>query len=250
MTNSRGEFSSRFGFLMAAAVSAVGLGNIWGFPTNAATNGGAAFLFTYLLLALVLAYPALMAELIIGRHSRSNAVTALQLISVGDKSRYLGFLVGFLGIVTVTLILSFYAVISGWMFALFVEPVARVFGLTSIAEWLESDSTERNVIALVLFMLLTISIINAGVQDGIEKWARRLMPALITILIALSLYVFTLPGAREGLQAYLIPDFTRVASAELLVDAMGQAFFSLSLGVGTMLVYGSYLSKEENLPVI
>jgi NSS family neurotransmitter:Na+ symporter len=250
MTNSRGEFSSRFGFLMAAAGSAVGLGNIWGFPTNAATNGGAAFLFTYLLLALVLAYPALMAELIIGRHSRSNAVTALQLISVGDKSRYLGFLVGFLGIVTVTLILSFYAVISGWMFALFVEPVARVFGLTSIAEWLESDSTERNVIALVLFMLLTISIINAGVQDGIEKWARRLMPALITILIALSLYVFTLPGAREGLQAYLIPDFTRVASAELLVDAMGQAFFSLSLGVGTMLVYGSYLSKEENLPVI
>ena len=250
MTNSRGEFSSRFGFLMAAAGSAVGLGNIWGFPTNAATNGGAAFLFTYLLLALVLAYPALMAELIIGRHSRSNAVTALQLISVGDKSRYLGFLVGFLGIVTVTLILSFYAVISGWMFALFVEPVARVFGLTSIAEWLESDSTERNVIALVLFMLLTISIINAGVQDGIEKWARRLMPALITILIALSLYVFTLPGAREGLQAYFIPDFTRVASAELLVDAMGQAFFSLSLGVGTMLVYGSYLSKEENLPVI
>ena len=108
MTNSRGEFSSRFGFLMAAAGSAVGLGNIWGFPTNAATNGGAAFLFTYLLLALVLAYPALMAELIIGRHSRSNAVTALQLISVGDKSRYLGFLVGFLGIVTVTLILSFY----------------------------------------------------------------------------------------------------------------------------------------------
>lgn len=250
MTNSRGEFSSRFGFLMAASGSAVGLGNIWGFPTNAASNGGAAFLFTYLLLALVLAYPALMAELIIGRHARSNAVTALQLISVGDKSKYLGFLVGFLGIVTVTFILSFYAVVSGWMFALFVEPVARFFGWISIADWLEFDSTERNVIALVLFMILTISIINAGVQDGIEKWARRLMPALITILIALSLYVFTLPGALVGLQAYLIPDFTRVASAELLVDAMGQAFFSLSLGVGTMLVYGSYLSKEENLPMI
>lgn len=250
MTNSRGEFSSRFGFLMAASGSAVGLGNIWGFPTNAASNGGAAFLFTYLLLALVLAYPALMAELIIGRHSRSNAVTALQLISVGDKSKYLGFLVGFLGIVTVTFILSFYAVVSGWMFALFIEPIARFFGWVSIAEWLGFDSTERNVISLVLFMVLTVSIINAGVQDGIEKWARRLMPALITILIALSLYVFTLPGALAGLQAYLIPDFTRVASAELLVDAMGQAFFSLSLGVGTMLVYGSYLSKEENLPMI
>lgn len=250
MTNSRGEFSSRFGFLMAASGSAVGLGNIWGFPTNAASNGGAAFLFTYLLLALVLAYPALMAELIIGRHSRSNAVTALQLISVGEKSKLLGFLVGFLGIVTVTFILSFYAVVSGWMFALFIEPIARFFGWISVASWLEFDSTERNVIALVLFMVLTISIINAGVQNGIEKWARRLMPALITILIALSLYVFTLPGALLGLQAYLIPDFTRVASAELLVDAMGQAFFSLSLGVGTMLVYGSYLSKEENLPMI
>ena len=250
MTNSRGEFSSRFGFLMAASGSAVGLGNIWGFPTNAASNGGAAFLFTYLLLALVLAYPALMAELIIGRYSRSNAVTALQLISVGEKSKLLGFLVGFLGIVTVTFILSFYAVVSGWMFALFIEPIARFFGWISVASWLEFDSTERNVIALVLFMVLTISIINAGVQNGIEKWARRLMPALITILIALSLYVFTLPGALVGLQAYLIPDFTRVASAELLVDAMGQAFFSLSLGVGTMLVYGSYLSKEENLPMI
>lgn len=250
MTNSRGEFSSRFGFLMAASGSAVGLGNIWGFPTNAASNGGAAFLFTYLLLALVLAYPALMAELIIGRHSRSNAVTALQLISVGDKSKYLGFLVGFVGIVTVTFILSFYAVVSGWMFALFIEPIARFFGWISIADWLEFDSTERNVIALIVFMVLTISIINAGVQNGIEKWARRLMPALIAILIALSLYVFTLPGALVGLQAYLIPDFTRVASAELLVDAMGQAFFSLSLGVGTMLVYGSYLSKEENLPMI
>lgn len=250
MTNSRGEFSSRFGFLMAASGSAVGLGNIWGFPTNAASNGGAAFLFTYLLLALVLAYPALMAELIIGRHSRSNAVTALQLISVGEKSKLLGFLVGFLGIVTVTFILSFYAVVSGWMFALFIEPIARFFGWISVASWLEFDSTERNVIALVLFMVLTISIINAGVQNGIEKWARRLMPALITILIALSLYVFTLPGALVGLQAYLIPDFTRVASAEILVDAMGQAFFSLSLGVGTMLVYGSYLSKEENLPMI
>jgi NSS family neurotransmitter:Na+ symporter len=235
---------------MAASGSAVGLGNIWGFPTNAASNGGAAFLFTYLLLALVLAYPALMAELIIGRHSRSNAVTALQLISVGEKSKLLGFLVGFLGIVTVTFILSFYAVVSGWMFALFIEPIARFFGWISVASWLEFDSTERNVIALVLFMVLTISIINAGVQNGIEKWARRLMPALITILIALSLYVFTLPGALVGLQAYLIPDFTRVASAEILVDAMGQAFFSLSLGVGTMLVYGSYLSKEENLPMI
>ena len=113
MASPRGEFSSRFGFLMAAAGSAVGLGNIWGFPTNAASNGGAAFLFAYLLLAFALAYPALMAELIIGRHARANGVTALRTIATGPKSKLFGSVVGGLGIVTVSFILSFYAIVSG-----------------------------------------------------------------------------------------------------------------------------------------
>ena len=119
MATSRGEFTSRFGFLMAASGSAVGLGNIWGFPTNAASNGGAAFLFVYLILVFALAYPALMAELIIGRHARANAVTALRSISSGYKSRMLALIVGFAGIITVSFILSFYAIVSGWMLAFF-----------------------------------------------------------------------------------------------------------------------------------
>ena len=124
MAAARGEFTSRFGFLMAASGSAVGLGNIWGFPTNAASNGGAAFLFTYLILAFALAYPALMAELIIGRHARANAVIALRAISTGGKTRLAALLVGFTGIVTVSFILSFYAIVSGWMIAFFFEPLS------------------------------------------------------------------------------------------------------------------------------
>lgn len=250
MAAPRGEFSSRFGFLMAASGSAVGLGNIWGFPTNAASNGGAAFLFTYLILAFALAYPALMAELIIGRHARANAVTALRSISPGRNTRLLALGVGFTGIVTVSFILSFYAIVSGWMMAFFFDPLARLLGMDSLSLWLTTDAVLRNSLFVVLFMVLTVTIISAGVKDGIEKWASRLMPSLVVILLLLILYVLTLPGATDGLKAYLIPDFSRISDPALLVDAMGQAFFSLSLGVGTMLIYGSYISKSENLPTI
>ena len=250
MAAARGEFSSRFGFLMAASGSAVGLGNIWGFPTNTASNGGAAFLFTYLVLAFALGYPALMAELIIGRHTRSNGVAAMQSISSGKKSQFLALAIGFVGIVTVSLILSFYAIVSGWMMAFFLDPLSRLLGLTSLSAWLTTDTEIRNAIFVVIFMVLTVLIITAGVKDGIEKWASRLMPSLMCILLLLILYVFTLPGAMDGLRAYLVPDFSRVTDPQLLVSAMGQAFFSLSLGVGTMLVYGSYISKDENLPVV
>ena len=235
---------------MAASGSAVGLGNIWGFPTNTASNGGAAFLFTYLVLAFALGYPALMAELIIGRHTRSNAVAALRSISTGRKSQVLALAIGLLGILTVSLILSFYAIVSGWMMAFFLDPVTRILGLDGFSLWLTTDTEIRNAIFVILFMVFTVLIITAGVKDGIEKWASRLMPSLVGILILLILYVFTLPGAMDGLRAYLVPDFSRVADPQLLINAMGQAFFSLSLGVGTMLVYGSYISKEENLPVV
>lgn len=250
MAAARGEFTSRFGFLMAASGSAVGLGNIWGFPTNAASNGGAAFLFTYLILAFALAYPALMAELIIGRHARANAVTALRAISTGGKTRLAALLVGFTGIVTVSFILSFYAIVSGWMIAFFFEPLSRLLGMEGLSNWLTTDAVVRNSLFVVLFMMLTVYIISAGVKEGIEKWASRLMPSLIVILILLIVYVLTLPGAMDGLRAYLIPDFSLIADPSLLVDAMGQAFFSLSLGVGTMLIYGSYINKHENLPTI
>ena len=246
----RGEFSSRFGFLMAASGSAVGLGNIWGFPTNAASNGGSAFLFAYLLLAFALAYPALMAELIIGRHAKSNAVTALRGLANGPATDKLGLGVGFIGIITVSFILSFYAIVSGWMLAFLFASVTDLLGLKAASLWLTSDGLSRNTVFSLLFMLLTVVVISAGVRNGIEKWASRLMPSLVILLVVLIGYVMTLEGAMDGLRAYLVPDFSRLINAELLLSAMGQAFFSLSLGVGTMLVYGSYVSKRENLPAL
>ncbi len=250
MGAARGEFSSRFGFLMAASGSAVGLGNIWGFPTNAASNGGAAFLFIYLLLAFTLAYPALMAELIIGRHTRANAVSALQKIASGPRTAALGKAVGFAGIVTVSLILCFYAIVSGWMLAWLLDAFAVMSGAQELSSWLRADGVSRNAVFAIVFMALTVFVISAGVRDGIEKWASRLMPALIVILALLIVYVMTLDGAMDGLRAYLVPNIERAVQPGLIISALGQAFFSLSLGVGTMLIYGSYLSSRENLPAV
>jgi NSS family neurotransmitter:Na+ symporter len=250
MSAPRGEFSSRFGFLMAASGSAVGLGNIWGFPTNTASNGGAAFLFTYIVLAFVIAYPALMAELIIGRHAKANAVTALRGLARGPATRALGGLVGYAGMVTVSLILSFYAIVSGWMLAMTFSSLANLLQFEGAAEWLATGSVVRDAVFTLGFMLMTLWVVTAGVHNGIEKWASRLMPSLFAILICLIVYVMTLDGAMEGLRMYLVPDFSRVLEPGLVVSAMGQAFFSLSLGVGTMLIYGSYINRRENLPAL
>ncbi len=250
MAAARGEFSSRFGFVMAAAGSAVGLGNIWGFPTQAASNGGAAFLMVYLVLAFTLAYPALMAELIIGRHAHANAVTALKLISNGTVTRRIGAGTGIIGFVVASLILSFYAIVAGWMIAHCLGAVADLIGLGRISTWLTTFSMSRNQLFMLIFMVLTIGIISEGVKEGIERWSARLMPSLLITLLLLVIYVMTLDGAMEGLKVYLLPDFSAALSPKLIIAALGSAFFSLSLGVGTMLVYGSYISDEENLPVV
>ena len=247
MAGARGEFSSRLGFILAASGSAVGLGNIWGFPTQAASNGGAAFLLVYLLLAFALAYPALMAELVIGRYAKANIVTALQQISGGATSRFIGTLTGFAGIITASLILAFYGIVAGWMIAYALAPITSLAGAEAATDWLTGFSTERNLLFMLIFMVMTTLIISGGVRNGIEKWSSRLMPVLIILLLALIAYVMTQPGAMTGLKVYLLPDFNRSIDFQLIVNALGQAFFSLSLGVGTMLIYGSYISKQENI---
>ena len=153
MASARGEFSSRFGFVMAAAGSAVGLGNIWGFPTQAASNGGAAFLLVYLILAFTLAYPALMAELIIGRHAHANAVSALRLISPNNLLRRIGAATGVIGFIVAGLILSFYAIVAGWMIAFCLSSLTALLGLTELSSWLTSFSLSRNLLFMVIFML-------------------------------------------------------------------------------------------------
>lgn len=248
MQQARGEFSGKIGFLMAASGSAVGLGNIWGFPTQAASNGGGAFLLAYLVLAFLLAYPALMAELVIGRHARANIVTALDGLSERPLTRRLGRGVGYYGVLIAALILSFYAIVAGWMLAELGKPLAQLAGLEEVHQWLSGASAARNILLCALFSLLTAAIIARGVENGIEAWSTRLMPLLFIILLGLIGYVLLQPGADEGLAVYLIPDFRQLADPGLLLGAMGQAFFSLSLGVGTMLIYGSYLKKTDSLP--
>ncbi len=250
MAAARGEFSSRFGFVMAAAGSAVGLGNIWGFPTQAASNGGAAFLLVYLVLAFTLAYPVLMAELIIGRFAHSNAVNALRRISPTPASGRVGVSVGVVGIVVASLILSFYAIVAGWMIAFGLSSGANLLGMNALADWLTSFSLSGNLLFMGIFMLMTIGIISAGVGGGIERWSARLMPLLLITLVSLVAYVLTLEGAMDGLKVYLLPDFERALSPKLIIAALGSAFFSLSLGVGTMLIYGSYISDRENLTAL
>jgi len=245
--SSREQFSSKTGFVMAAAGSAIGLGNIWGFPTQTASNGGAAFVAVYFLMTFCLAYPVLIAELVIGRYARANMVNALQEVAIGPKTRKLGMGVGIYGVVVASLILSFYGIIAGWMICFLIESIASMLGYEQFSSWLTSSGFERNVLSMAAFMLLTMSIVAGGVEGGIEKWSTRLMPMLLVLMVLLIAYVLTQDGADQGLRVYLLPDLTHFNPA-LVLNAMGQAFFSLSLGVGTMLIYGSYLGKEESLP--
>ena len=250
MSALRGEFRSRIGFILAAAGSAVGLGNIWGFPTQAASNGGAAFLLTYLGLTFLLAYPALMAEILIGRHTHCNMAEALSKLPERPFLQNLGLITGFGGLITASLILSFYGVVAGWMLGFAISYPIQMAGFINSADWLSTFSEDRNLILMLTFMGMTGAVVAGGVENGIERWSRRLMPLLILTLIFLAGYVLSLEGAIRGLKVYLFPDVTKVLSRDLLIDALGSAFFSLSLGVGTMLIYGSYLSDSEHVPSI
>ncbi len=240
---SRGEFSSSFGFIMAAAGSAIGLGNIWGFPTQTAQNGGAAFVLLYLIMAFLVGYPILLAEFTIGRHGQSNPVGSYQKIKGGN--RFVP--IGFLGLMTVGLILSFYSIIAGTMVAYFISPFLKLVGADNASQWVTSQGIGSNMLFASVFFFFTIMIVAAGVKNGIEKWSSRLMPTLLFTIVMLVIYVLTLDGAMEGLKVYLLPDFSKALDPGLFTSALGQAFFSLSLGVGSMLVLASYTSKKENL---
>nr|WP_040502297.1 sodium-dependent transporter [Idiomarina xiamenensis] len=241
-------FSSRLGFILAAAGSAVGVGNIWGFPTQAASNGGGAFLLVYLVMIVLLAYPMLVAEVTIGRLRQRNPVASLRSLSERPWLRRFGATSGIVGLLVLALILSFYAIVSGWLLAYMLAPLMSLLGLTQTATWLTEFSITRNISMMVIFMLLTIYVVRAGVSQGIERWSRRLMPLLFILLLLMAAYILTLPGALDGLKMYLVPDFSRINDPDLIIRAMGQAFFSLSIGVCCMMTYGAYLSRDANLP--
>ncbi|MGI9277772.1 MAG: sodium-dependent transporter [Endozoicomonas sp.] len=247
--SSRSQFSSRLGFIIAAAGCAVGVGNIWSFPTQTAENGGAAFVLVYLCFSFILAYPTLVAELTIGRYSQSNSVTALTQLDKRPGVQKLGFLTAIAGLIALTIIYSFYSIVGGWFIGFGLAPLAELAGAESASAWLTGFGSTPSMTLTLTFMVLTTLIVIGGVKDGIERWCNRLMPALFILLALLIAFALTRPGGLEGLKVYLLPDFSRLLNQKLLTSALGQSFFSMSLGVGCMMVYGSYLSKKANLPV-
>lgn len=236
----RGTWGSRLGFILAAAGSAIGLGNIWRYPYVVGQNGGAAFVLMYVLCVLIIGLPVLIAELSLGRKTTLNPVGAFRSLS---KSRYWPW-VGYLGVATGVGILSFYLVVAGWTLGYIVREV--IPSAENFSQFVGNGVEE--IFYFAVFLGLTTYVVLGGVEKGIERWSKFLMPALFVLLLALIAYNFTLDGASKGIQFYLNPDFSKIHGSTVLA-ALGQAFFSLSLGMGTMITYGSYLPKKENVPI-
>lgn len=237
----RGQWASNIGFIMAAAGSAIGLGNLWKFPYLAGTHGGGAFVVVYLLIVLFVGFTIMLGEMSIGRATGLNAIGAYRMLS----KKYTW--VGVAGVLSGFLILGFYNVVGGWVIKYIVQFVLGGIQADSAAYFggFISSAVEPVVYAL-LFALATALIVWRGISGGIEKASKIMMPALFVLLIIVMIRSVTLPGAEVGLKYYLKPDFSKLTPAAI-VAALGQVFFSLSLGMGCMITYGSYLSKEESL---
>ena len=243
----RAEFTSKFGVIAAAAGSAVGLGNIWKFPYITGVYGGAAFLFVYLGFIAAIGLPVMLSELMIGRKSRRNAFGAFKKLAPKSSWKF----VGMLGVGAAFMILSFYGVVAGWSIEYIVNALTHSFHGKSPDELTTMftsfiQSPVRPVFYQVLFMLLTGAIVVVGIKDGIEKNVKIMMPVLVVIILILDIRAVTLPGAGAGLKFLFHPDFSKL-SAEGILSALGHAFFSLSLGMGTLITYGSYIDKKNNL---
>jgi neurotransmitter:Na+ symporter, NSS family len=247
---SNDKFGSRLGFVLAAAGSAVGLGNIWRFPYSIAENGGAAFVLVYLGCVVLIGVPVLLAELSMGRASGKNAVGAFEALHPRQGKRWRW--VGGLGVLTGFGILSFYSVVAGWTLSYLGRSLAGAFAHPMTPQ--ESGALFESVIASPVqsvamagaFLLLTAVVVRGGVSGGIERASKVLMPIFFVMLLVLAGRALTLPGGIEGVRYLFSPDFSKL-SASTVMSAMGQALFSLSLGMGGMITYGAYLQKRERL---
>ena len=242
----RDGFSSRFGIIAAAAGSAVGLGNIWKFPYIVGENGGSAFILVYLISILAVGLPVLLAEFIIGRRGQANAVRSFK--TIAPNTKWSG--IGWMGIIAAFMILGFYTVIAGYTIHYFILTITNAFSGMSSPEIAQTfsdfSSGSTQIIYTIIFIILSLAILFGGVKDGIEKYSKILMPGLVGIILLLVIRAVTLPGAGEGIEFLLKPDFSQL-SMNAVLDALGHSFFSLSVGMGTMLTYGSYIGKKENL---
>jgi NSS family neurotransmitter:Na+ symporter len=243
----RDSFGSRFGALVAMAGSAVGLGNLWRFPYLVGENGGAAFIIVYVILSFVICLPIFVSEFVIGRRSQKNAYSAFRDLSGGSAWRW----VGLFTIIVPLIVLSYYSVIGGWSIEYLLKSLTFSFTggeSQSALSTMFSDFVSSAWGPLLVhtgFLLVTTLIVMVGIKDGIEKFSKVMMPMLFFIVIGIAIYSMTLPGAKAGLDYLFNPDFSKI-NGKAIAAALGQAFFSLSLGFGTIMTYASYVDKKEN----
>jgi NSS family neurotransmitter:Na+ symporter len=244
----REAWGSKLAFIFAATGSAIGLGNIWRFPMMVGKNGGAVFVFVYILAVVFIGFTVMLGELILGRHTQRNPVGAFNSLKPRTAWKY----VGYLGVITNLCILSYYTVVTGWIAGYLVKAISGTFKGVVESRMTDALFSEFSADPALVFLFLiivigiTTSIIARGVRKGIEKWTKILMPVLFVLLVLLVMRAVTLPGAEKGLAFYLKPDFSKF-NGTIVLFALGQALFSLTLGMGTMVTYGSYLSQSENL---
>lgn len=243
--NERASFGSKIGIILASAGSAVGLGNIWRFPCQVGENGGAAFILVYLLCVLLMGIPVMVSEFLIGRHSRANTATAYEILAPQTHWRW----VGMMGVFAAFIILGYYGVVAGWTLEYMVASATGSLAQAGDYTRYFTDFTEnpwKPSLYMALFIVLTHIVIVRGVKDGIEKFSKVMMPMLLLIIGILVVCSFSMPGSREGLTFLLRPDFSKVTS-KVVLDAMGQAFFSMSIGMGCLCTYASYFTRDANL---
>lgn len=243
----RESFATKFGVIAATAGSAVGLGNIWRFPYLVGENGGAAFLLIYLGFVLMIGIPVMLSEFVIGRSARKNPYGAFRLLAPGKP----WYLVGLMGVAAAFMILAFYTTVAGWTLEYMYQSVINGFESKSGAQLSEMftafrSNSWRPLLWFLVFMAMTATIIFMGVKKGIEKSTMILMPALLVILLILCVRSLMLPGSMEGVRFLFNPDFSRITGSSILA-ALGQVFFSMSIGMGTLITYASYFPAKDNL---
>ncbi len=246
-SSSREGFSTKFGVIAAAAGSAVGLGNIWRFPYVLGENGGSAFLLVYILSIVCIGIPVLMSELLIGRKANSNAVHAFRILAPGKY----WYIIGFVGVFCSFIILSYYSVVAGWILHYVFLSVTNSLSALSSDDLngtyqLLTSNAYLSSFWMIVFMLLTALVVLGGVEKGIEKYSKILMPLLFAIIVLMSIRSLTLPGSFSGLEFLFKPDFSKI-SPRIVIEALGQACFSLSIGMAVMITYGSYIAKNQSL---
>ena len=246
MKQERGHFATNIGIILATAGSAVGLGNIWRFPYLVGGDGGAAFILVYLVCVILLGIPGMVAEFIVGRHGAANAVRAYGI--VGGKKGWRG--IGLLGVITSTIILGFYAVVAGWCLQYFFASLANQIhgGSSGAALYFKqfSSSAIAPAALAVVFILITHLVVTKGVRHGIERVSKLLMPLLFILLIVIVIASCSLNGSMEGIRFLFHPDVSKITT-DVVLDALGQAFFSLSLGTACLCTYASYFGRQTNL---